>query len=1026
MPVFMNSPPAFSYFADGFFWAAIVAALFLLAVLGVLWRLRRQLAAQQLLLQQARQQHQQALQTAQQLQATERALQEREQLFEQVSAMARIGGWSFDPATGEGRRTQELRRIYDADEDVPVHLSAGLEVFADRHRRRIQEAITQAVQQHQPYDLEAEMVSRLGQRKWVRIKGEPVLRDGQVVELRGFMQDISEHHASDELLRKLSLAVEQSPNSIVVMDLDGRIEYVNAAYERTSGYAREDVLGGNPRWRQRQQAQPQQAAELTRTVLDGHTWRGELVEQRKDGSPYDEWVQVSPVRQADGRITHVVAISEDITERKRLVAELQRHRLHLEDLVQERTRALQEAVTARTTSEHLLRSITDNLPDMLAYWDADLVCRFSNRSHLLWLGKTADQVLGHDLRSVLGDEVLAQAEPVMRAALAGETLRVERQLVNPAGHRIQAWVHCLPDRGIDRVRGVFVLATDITEVKQAQGKLQALNDELVQARDRAESASRAKSAFLANMSHEIRTPLNAVIGMTHLMRRDGLPAAQAERLLRVSDAAEHLLQVVTDVLDLSKIESGKLALEQQVFSPRDLLDRVLGLMRERASTKGLALQLHAGLLPAWVVGDATRLAQALLNLLSNAIKFTEQGAVRLHCECRDGDHFRFEVEDTGMGVPAEVMPKLFQSFEQGDASTTRRFGGTGLGLAITRRLAELMGGEVGVSSEPGRGSRFWFSARLPAPTTAQAEAAPAAGAPLHLSAQVPLMLQALGAPNPADAGALAERLRELHSGARVLLAEDNAVNRELFVELLTGTGLVVDAVGDGRLALEAARRQRYDLVVLDVQMPHLDGLQAARALRLLPGGRELPVLALTANAQPEDRQACQEAGMDELVAKPVEPHRLYAALLHWLSARRPAQTRADAGGAGATAASLPAVAGLDMATALARMGGRHSIYRSVLKRFAALYESADSSPDLRALQQGDDPRQLARAMHSLKGASAAIGAFGLQHDAEALDQACHNGTDAAGLAALSASLREQLQGLVAAISHGLEATTSDA
>ncbi|MBV8123265.1 MAG: response regulator [Burkholderiaceae bacterium] len=388
---------------------------------------------------------------------------------------------------------------------------------------------------------------------------------------------------------------------------------------------------------------------------------------------------------------------------------------------------------------------------------------------------------------------------------------------------------------------------------------------LALAREAAESANRAKSSFLANMSHEIRTPLNAIIGLTYLVQRDSSEPAQRERLGKVVDAAEHLLRVINNVLDFSKIEAGKLQLEFVDFKVHQVLDKVVGILAHKAAESGLQLRLDIdeGLSELTLVGDAQRISEILLNFMGNALKFTETGFVQLSArimwlEAQQRVHLIFEVSDSGIGITESAQLRLFQNFEQADSSTTRRYGGSGLGLAITRRLAELMGGEVGAESVSEQGSRFWLELTL------------------DIQSQTPVATKPLSA-ILADDGLVDLQDR------RLLLVEDNPVNREVAVALLEQAGLVVELAENGQEACQRVAERDYDLVLMDVQMPVMDGLDATRIIRSTAKGKRIPILAMTANAFTEERLRCLDAGMNDHVAKPVRADQLFTTLRFWLS-----------------------------------------------------------------------------------------------------------------------------------------------
>ena len=527
--------------------------------------------------------------------------------------------------------------------------------------------------------------------------------------------------------------------------------------------------------------------------------------------------------------------------------------------------------------ERVLRTIFDTSDGAIFLVGPDGRIVFANeRMSAMW-GISVEQLIGSPYVSLIHPDEREIGHQKMLKLMASEIpfVRVEREYIRRDGTMF--WGFLCGRRLLDesgRLAGLVGLIADIDESKRNAQELDSYRqrlEELVrerttqleQAKEVAELANRAKSAFLANMSHEIRTPMNAIIGLAHLLRRDQVSRQQADRLDKMLGSAEHLLAIINDVLDISKIESGKLVLEVAPFRIVDVVERLVGLNADKVTTKGLSFRTAVGSLPPVLVGDRTRLSQALLNYVSNAIKFTESGSIVLRASVVEEDDasllVRFEVQDSGIGIAGDVLERLFHPFEQADNSTTRKYGGTGLGLVITRHLAELMGGQAGVDSQPGRGSTFWLTARLGKPS----------------------------APDQAGCAAMIGTTAGAAGGvarsARILLVEDEPLNCEVAAELIKElVGLPIEIAGDGEQALCKVQSTRYDLILMDLLMPGIDGLEVTRRIRQLPGYATTPIVAMTANAFAEDRQRCLAAGMNDHLAKPVDPDRLHAALQRWL------------------------------------------------------------------------------------------------------------------------------------------------
>ena len=659
-------------------------------------------------------------------------------------------------------------------------------------------------------------------------------------------------------------------------------------------------------------------------------------------------------------------------------------------------RALQEAEEqagrkraeeALRRSEDQLRLITDAVPALISYVDAECRYQFVNQAYCRWFGLPPEQLQGRPVREVLGEAVWEVVWPYVQRALAGEEISYEQRLALPRGGA--RWVHACytPDRDArGRVRGFAVLVHDIGPAKQAE-------EELSRAKVAADAANLAKSQFLASMSHELRTPMNAILGMTNLALREELGPDVRDCLTTAKESAETLLELLNEVLDLSRVEAGKFQLESIPFSLQSVLEPTFKTLGLRAHEKGLILMCDvAEDVPDQLVGDPLRLRQILTNLLGNAIKFTEHGEVKVRVRVKSRDAgsdvpaanglcpvpsarvaldsgpstldsyviLEFSVSDTGIGISQEDQQRIFAPFTQADASTTRRYGGTGLGLAISSRLVGMMGGCMRVESQVGRGSTFYFTAPLGLPDGVflrQGKAEVACRASIPFAA----------APPPGSSWETPAR-RRLH----ILLAEDNPANQKVALFVLRKRGHAVALAQNGSQAVTMVHQQHFDAVLMDVQMPGMDGFQATSAIRALqdPHKAKVPIVATTAHALKGDRQRCLSAGMDGYLSKPIDAQELIETIEQIVerSAVRQPQDDPQASEQPSHAEAEPATGReevFNLDAAVARCFGKREIFWKMVEFFFT--DSAETLNQIRTALAGGDTAEIARAAHHLRG-----------------------------------------------------------
>ncbi|MBG7616010.1 PAS domain-containing protein [Brevundimonas sp. BAL450] len=776
------------------------------------------------------------------LEKREEALSARESLemLDMAEAVSGVGHWRVDALTGELKWSEQVYHVHGVDPDsFELTVANALALYHPDDRAEAEAKVRGSLETGEPYAFKLRIVRPDGEVRLVQSQAVTQSdAQGRVTALFGVYQDITDREEALNRARRnenrYRLLADNISDVITRVKADGSSNYISPAVERVIGWSPMEMAGKKAQDFLLEEDRPIFLNALAEVLKTGEPRRVQYRAQHRNGEI--RWAENNMQRVQNSRGEHeVVCCIRTIDDRKALE----------DELVQTLEKSRRQGSRYRLLAENM----------------ADVICRVRPDGTCPYLSPAGEQILGLSREEMIGrkaQDFLVEADrPRLLRVLAevhrtGKSATLEYRVQPKGGEPV--WVE-----GSFRKVAEDDPEGELIAVIREIGPRKVLEAELTAAKDRAEAAAKAKSEFLANMSHELRTPLTSVVGFAGLLGQSRSLGDEERRYVeRIAAGSEALLAVINDILDYSKLEAGAVELDPHRFDPLALAQAGVELMEGQCRAKGLYLKLETDPdLPPGLIGDSGRLRQVLLNLLSNAVKFTTEGGVTVTASCEPGTDGRvwlsLSVKDTGVGVSDAQVEQLFDRFTQADASTTRTFGGTGLGLAISRQLVEMMGGEISAFGTPGEGSTFWFQVPLPMADGAEDQAEGEA-------------VRAIGA-------------------ARILMADDAPANRELVSVLLGGMGLTVDTVENGAEAVEAVRQDAYDLVLMDVHMPVMDGLDATRAIRGLGGGiGRIPIIALTANVGREQVQTCLEAGMNGHLAKPIDVNQMARTLSDWLNA----------------------------------------------------------------------------------------------------------------------------------------------
>ncbi|MBT3234222.1 MAG: response regulator [Calditrichaeota bacterium] len=923
------------------------------------------------------------------------------------------------------------------------------------------------------YEDEYRIVLKSGEIRHISGRGVFILdSNGKAIRGTGLIWDITDRVKADEGMRKLAAAVECNPTAVIITNKQGFIEYVNPKFTQITGYESDEIIGQKPSILNSGYYPTEYFKDLWENILAGKEWHGEFRNKKKNGELDWQSAMIAPIFDKNREITHFVSIQEDVTEKKKVAEQLLK-----------------------------LSKAIEFSPVSVVITDPNGKIEYVNPYFCEVTGYSQDEAIGQNPKVLKsGRQSKEFYKMLWDTILSGEIWRGNFHNKKKSGESYWEQASITPitnDAG--KVTHLVAVKEDITEKR-------LINKELRAAKETAEAATKAKSDFLANMSHEIRTPMNAILGMAHLAQKTELTPKQLDYLKKIDISAQSLLGIINDILDFSKIEAGKLDIEEIEFDLMEKLDSVASMVTVKAQEKE-SLQVLFRVdpeIPDFLVGDPLRLGQIIINLGNNAVKFTEKGEIVLNAQLIERDDekvsLRFSVKDTGIGLTEEQAGKLFQAFAQADASTTRKYGGTGLGLNISKRLVNMMGGDIWVESEYGKGSEFIFTCTLgytdktredkkkfgeefnelkvlvvddssaareilgemlqtfrfkvdQAPTGSRAlelinassgdseydivivdwkmagmdgietssrirslqslskqpkiimataydqdELQKAATdvkidgfivKPVGPSSLFDAIMQTFGniqtnRPRAWRKSELEFKASQELGGARILLAEDNEINQQVAEEILNSVGIEITIADNGEKTVEMAQSESFDAILMDLQMPVMDGYEATIAIRKIKKLDQLPIIAMTADAMTGVREKVVEIGMNDYVTKPIEINNLFGALLKWVKLDRPA-AHANVEMESKNESIIPNLPGIDVEDGLKRVGGSKDFYTKLLIKFANSY--GDFEKELRELISAGDIETATRNAHSLKGVAGNLGAKELFNLAAGLEKA---------------------------------------